>query len=261
MHTHVDQIADRIYRLSTCIPEVAPGGFTFNQFLVDADEPLLYHTGMRGLFPLVSAAIETVMPLERLRWISFAHLEADESGAVNEFLDAAPQAQVVHGALACMLSLDDQLPRAPRGLQDGEVLELGASHRVVEIATPHVPHNWESHMLFEQQTGTLFCGDVLNQVGDGAAITSESVLDAAIAAEEIFHSTSLGPAVPATLRRLADLAPNRLAIMHGSSYEGDCAALLREAAAAYESRFGCGGRVAPEQPAAGHDQLVTEPLR
>lgn len=128
METRVDQIADRIYRLSTCIPEVAPGGFTFNQFLVDAEEPTLYHTGMRQLFPLVSEAVQRIMPLERLRWIAFAHVEADECGAVNEFLAAAPNAQVAHGALGCLLSLNDMCDRPPRPLADGDVLDIRVMH-------------------------------------------------------------------------------------------------------------------------------------
>jgi flavorubredoxin len=259
VNTHVDQIADRIYRISTCIPEVAPGGFTFNQFLVDAEEPLLYHTGMRGLFPLIREAIETVMPVERLRWIAFAHVEADECGAVNEFLAVAPQAQVAHGALGCMVSLDDQLSRPPRPMADGEVLDIGGaalSRRVVELTTPHVPHNWESHMFFEQETGTLFSGDLVTQIGDGPAITSDDLVDAAIAAEEIFHQTSIGPAVPAAYRRLADLNPQRLAVMHGSSYEGDCAALLRTMADVYENRFGCGVATVPSQSLPGHDSRI-----
>src|SRR6266567_9170911 len=170
MDTRVDQISDRIYRISTCIPEVAPGGFTFNQFLVDAEEPLLYHTGMRHLFPLVKEAIERVMPVERLRWISFAHVEADECGAVNEFLAVAPHAQVAHGELGCLVSLNDLCDRPPRPLADGEVLDIGGAalrRRLVAIPTPHVPHNWESHMLFEQDSGTLLLGDLCTQLGDG----------------------------------------------------------------------------------------------
>ena len=259
MNTTVDQIADRIYRISTCIPEVAPGGFTFNQFLVDAEEPLLYHTGMRQLFPLVREAVERVMPVERLRWIAFAHLEADECGAMNEFLEVAPQAQVVHGALGVMLSIGDQSVRPPRALQDGEVLDIGGaglSRRMVEIATPHVPHNWESHMFYEQESGTLFCGDLLSQLGDGPAVVDGDLLPAAVAAEELFHQTSMGPAVPATYRRLADLAPKRLAIMHGSSHEGDCAGLLRQMADVYEQQFGCASVSVPAQPLPGHDAPV-----
>jgi flavorubredoxin len=259
VQTRVDQIADRIYRLSTCIPDVAPGGFTFNQFLVDAEEPLLYHTGMRGLFPLVRDAVERVMPVERLRWIAFAHLEADECGSVNEFLAAAPHAQVAHGALGCMLSLDDQLDRPPRPLADGETLDIGGaalSRRVIELATPHVPHNWESHMFYEEVTGTLFCGDLVSQLGDGPAVTSDDLLDAAILAEDTFRQTSMGPAIPATYRRLADLAPQRLAIMHGSSYDGDAATLLRTLADVYEQRYGCGAPDVPSQPLPNHEALV-----
>jgi flavorubredoxin len=250
-----DQICDRIYRISTYFPEIGPGGFTFNQFLIDADEPLLYHTGMRGLFPEVREAVERIVPLRRLRWIAFAHLEADECGAVNEFLEAAPYAQVAHGTLGCLLSLNDQCVRTPRPMGDGEVLELGGAslaRRVIEIATPHVPHNWESHMFFEEVTGTLFCGDLLTQLGDGPAVTGGDLLDAAIAAEEVFRQTSLGPAVPETYRRLAALEPKRLAIMHGSSYEGDCAALLRAMADVYERRFGCAAADVPAQPLPGH---------
>ena len=258
MQTNVDQIADRIYRISTCIPEIAPGGFTFNQFLVDAEEPLLYHTGMRQLFPLVREAIERVMPVDRLRWIAFAHLEADECGSVNDFLSVAPDAQVAHGALGVMLSLNDHCARAPRPLAEGEVIDLGGAslaRRVVEIGTPHVPHNWESHVFFEQETRTLFCGDLLTQLGDGPALRTDDIIEAAIAAEELFHQTSLGPAVPATLRRLADLEPQRLAIMHGSSYEGDCATMLRTMADVFEQRFGCLSAI-PSQPLPQHDALV-----
>lgn len=259
MSASIDQIADRIYRISTFVPDIGPTGFTFNQFLVDAEEPLLYHTGMRQLFPLVSEAIEQVMPVERLRWIAFAHLEADECGAVDEFLEMAPHAQVAHGSLGVMLSLQDQLPRPPRPLDDGEVLDIGGAslaRRVIEIATPHVPHNWESHMFFEQETGTLFLGDLLTQLGNGPAVTSEDILDGAIAAEDVFHQTSLGPAVPATYRRLAELNPTRLAIMHGSSYDGDCAALLRSMADVYEQRYGCASVDVPAQPLPAHDAPV-----
>ena len=254
MHADVDQVADRVYRISTLVAEVGPTGFRFNQFLLDAEEPLLFHTGMRGLFPLVRQAVESVLPVERLRWISFAHVEADESGAMNDFLAAAPAAQVVHGALGCMVSVGDLADRPPRPLNDGETLELGEGpdgRRVVEIATPHVPHNWESHLLFEEETRTLFCGDLLTQAGDGPAVTDGDILEAAILTEEIFRSTSLGPAVPATLRRLAELEPTTLAIMHGSSYSGDCAALLRATADIYEQRFGCIAAAVPAQAVQG----------
>ena len=243
MQAHVDQIADRIYRISTLVPEVAPGGFSFNQFLIDGEEPLLFHLGMRQIFPLVKAGIEEVMPIDRLRWLAFAHVEADECGSVNQFLEAAPNAQVAHGAMGCAVSVNDMCDRPPRSLNEGDAIEIGGSaepaRRAIELATPHVPHNWESHLLFEEQTGTLLCGDLLTQIGDGPAITGADLLDGAIEAEEIFGQTSRGPAVPATMRRLADLEPKTLAIMHGSSFNGDCAALLRNMADVYEQRFGC----------------------
>ena len=242
MQAQVDQITDRIYRISTLVPDAAPGGFSFNQFLVDAEEPLLFHTGMRQLFPVVRAGIEQVMPIERLRWISFCHVEADECGSMNQFLAAAPEAEVAHGIMGCLVSLNDLADRPPRALTDGAVLELGEGPdglRVREIPTPHVPHNWESHVLFEEQTGTLFCGDLCTQAGDVPAMTDADLVDAATLAEDIFRQTSLGPAVPQTLRRLADLDPTTLAIMHGSSYNGDCPALLRAMADVYERRYGC----------------------
>ena len=148
MKTSTHEIANRIYRLSTCVPDAAPGGFTFNQFLIDADEPLLFHTGPRRMFPLVSEAVARIVSLERLRWIAFGHVESDECGAMNEFLAAAPSAEVAHGALGCMVSLDDLCDRPPRKLADGEVIDLGGK-RVRHIDTPHVPHNWEARVLFE----------------------------------------------------------------------------------------------------------------
>jgi flavorubredoxin len=259
MQANVDQIAERIYRISTFVPEIGPTGFTFNQFLVDAEEPLLYHTGMRGLFPLVSEAVGRVLPVESLRWIAFAHVEADENGAMNEFLAAAPKAQVAHGALGCTLTLDDQALRPPRPLEDGEVIDLGGaglSRRVVEVPTPHVPHNWESHVFYEEETRTLFCGDLLTQLGDGPALVGDDIIEAAIFAEDVFHQTSLGPLVPATLRRLADLNPSRLAIMHGSSYEGDAPAMLRAMADVFEQRYGCVAADVPAQPLPGHTAPV-----
>jgi flavorubredoxin len=258
MNARVDQISDRIYRISTCIPDIAPGGFTFNQFLVDAEEPLLYHTGMRQLFPLVREAIEQVLPVRRLRWISFAHVEADECGAVNQFLAVAPHAQVAHGALGCAVSLNDLCDRPPRPLAEGESLDIGGAElrrTLVALPTPHVPHNWESHMLFEQETRTLLLGDLCTQYGDGPAVTDEDLLDAAVDAEDLFRQTSLGPAVPATYRRLADLEPETLAVMHGSSYAGDCAGLLRALADIYEQRYGC-ATVPPVRTLPAHEQPV-----
>jgi flavorubredoxin len=236
METRVDEIADHIYRLSTFTPDIGPTGFTFNQFLVDADEPLLFHTGPRGIFPLVSEAIGSVMPLDRLRWITFGHLEADECGAMNLFLQAAPDAKVAHSAMGCMVSLNDLADRPPTMLSPDEVLDIGGK-RVRNIDTPHVPHGWDAHVLYEETTGTLFCGDLFTHLGDGPALTANDILDAAAQAEDVFGSTCLTPQTAPTIRRLADLAPTTLALMHGSSYNGDGAKALLALADDYDRRL------------------------
>lgn len=233
MHTTVDEIAPDVFRLSTTIAEVGPTGFSFNQFVIRDDEPLLFHTGMRGLFPLVSEAVARVVPLASLRWISFGHVEADESGAVNQFLAAAPDAQVVHGELACEISLNDLCDRPPRAIDPDEVLDLG-HHRLRFLPTPHVPHNWESGLWFDETTRTLLSGDLLSQAGgDRPAVVTDDLVPAALVAEELFHSTSGGPDLLPTLRRLADLDPTTIAVMHGSSFRGDGRTQLRSLAAAY----------------------------
>lgn len=236
METRVDEIADDIYRLSTNVSAVAPGGFTFNQFLLLADEPLLFHTGMRQLFPQVSEAAARVVPPERLRWISFGHFEADECGSMNEWLAAAPRATVAAGSLACALSVDDQADRTPRALEDGEVLDLGGK-RVRAIATPHVPHAWESQLLYEETTGTLLGGDLFTHTGDGPALTGADLVGPAVQAEEMFYATSPTSLFGPTVRKLAELEPSTIACMHGSSYHGDGASQLRGLASAYEERF------------------------
>jgi flavorubredoxin len=237
METKIEEIAPDIFRLSTFVPEVAaPAGFTFNQFVVRAEQPFLYHTGMRQLHPLVSDAVARIVPVDQLRWIGFAHVEADECGALNQFLAAAPRAEAVHGALTCMLSLNDYADRPPRAMDDGEVIDLGGK-RMRFIPTAHVPHNWESGVWYEETTNTLFAGDLMSNVGDGPAVTDADLLGAAAATEDAFHSTSLGPLVGPTIRRLADLSPSTLAIMHGSSFTGDGAAALRGLADDYDARM------------------------
>jgi flavorubredoxin len=235
METRLDEVADRIFRLSTFVPDIGPTGFTFNQFLVDDEEPLLFHTGPRALFPLVSDAVARVTSLDSLRWIAFGHLEADECGAMNLFLGAAPAARVAHGVMGCMVSLNDLADREPVPLTDGQVLELG-THRVRHIDTPHVPHGWDARVLFDETTGTLLCGDLLSQLGDPPALTTDDVLAGAVVAEDLFAASSLTPASGATVRALADLAPSTLAVMHGSSYSGDGATVLRALADDYDRR-------------------------
>ena len=237
METRADEIAGGIFRLSTYLPDVAPpDGFTFNQFLIIAAEPLLFHCGPRALFPLVSAAVARILPLERLRWVSFGHIEADECGAMNLWLSAAPQAQVVYSPLGCDISVNDLADRPPQVLGEDEVLDLGGK-RVRLIPTPHVPHGWEAQLLYEETTNTLFCGDLFTHAGNGAPVTEEDIVEAAMAAEDLFGATSLAPVTAPTLRRLAALSPNLLALMHGSSFRGDGAKALQQLADRYEQRL------------------------
>lgn len=233
MYTRTDEIADGIFRFSTLLPDVAPGGFGFNQFLIRADEPLLFHTGMRGLFPLVSEAVGRLVPIERVRWIAFGHVEADECGAMNQWLAAAPAATVAHGAIGVSVSLNDLADRPPRALADGDVLDLGG-RRVRHIDTPHVPHAWESRVLFEEVTETLFCGDLFTHTGDVPPLTSSDIVAPAREAEELFRASCLTPHTGATIRGLAALQPKTLALMHGSSFNGDCVAALHGLAAVYD---------------------------
>ncbi len=199
METQLDEIASGIFRLSTLVPDIGPTGFTFNQFLVQADEPLLFHTGPRRMYPSVSEAISRVLPVESLRWITFGHVESDECGAMNLLLAAAPAAQVAHGAIGCMVSLDDLADRAPRPLADGETLDLGGK-RVRHIDTPHVPHGWEARVLYEETTGTLLCGDLFTHLGSGPALTEDDIVEPAAAAEDLFRASSLAPSTVPALR-------------------------------------------------------------
>src|SRR5262249_38204331 len=152
-----------------------------------------FHTGKRGMFPDVSAAVARVLPLRRLRWIAFGHYESDECGAMNEFLTAAPYAEVAHGKTACRVSLSDMADRSPRALGDGEVIELGGGRRVRYLDTPHIPHGWEAGVLYEESSGTLLCGDLFTQLGDAPGLTSSDIVGPARAAEDLFHFSSLHP--------------------------------------------------------------------
>lgn len=233
METTIDEINGGIYRLSTYLAEA---DFTINQYLVDADEPLLFHLGQRALFPLVSEAAARVVPLERLRWLAFGHLEADECGSMNLWLAAAPASELAHGAVGTMISDADVADRPPRTLANGEVLDLGGK-RVRWVDTPHVPHGWDAGLLHEETTGTLFCGDLFTRTGGGPALTEDDIVEAAFAAEDVFTATALTPTTGPTIRRLAELAPGTLALMHGSTYKGDGAAALVALADGYEERL------------------------
>jgi flavorubredoxin len=237
MDTKINEVADGIYRLSTFVSQIAPpAGFTFNQFLILGEEPLLFHTGLRRMFPAIRSAVSRIVPPERLRWIGFGHYEADECGAMNEWLAVAPRAEVTHGQTGCMVSLNDMADRPPRVLQDGQTIDLGNGKRVRYLDTPHIPHGWDAGVLFEESSGTLMCGDLFTQVGNGAALTESDVVGPAIATEDMFRFSSLNPGMGATIRRLAELSPRKLALMHGPTFAGDGAAALRGLADDYDRR-------------------------
>ena len=182
------------------------------------------------MFPLVSEAVRRVIDLDRLRWIGFGHVESDECGSMNMWLAAAPNAQVAHGQIACLVSLNDLADRAPRVLSDDEVLDLGGK-RIRFLYTPHVPHGWEAGVFMEETNGTLLCGDLFTHTGNGPPIVESDVVAPALAAEQMFHAMSMAPNTRQTLERLAALRPRTLAIMHGSSFSGDGGRALTELAA------------------------------
>lgn len=237
MTVQTTEIANNVYRFSTLVPEIAaPAGFTFNQYLIDADEPLLFHCGPRHMFDDISAALSRIIAIDRLRWISFGHVESDECGSMNEWLRAAPRAQVVQGNTACMVSLNDLADRPPRPLADGETLDIGGK-RLRWLDTPHVPHAWDSGLMFEESTQTLFTGDLFTQVGNGPAVTQDSIVPVSVQTEEMFKATSLTPATADTIRRLALLEPRTLAVMHGSCFAGNCARELNQLADYFQRAF------------------------
>ncbi|MCE9673958.1 MBL fold metallo-hydrolase [Myxococcus stipitatus] len=233
METQVTEIAPRLYRLSTYISGV---NLLYNQFLIDAEEPSLFHLGPRALFPLVSAAVRKVLPLERLRWLTFGHVEADECGAMNSWLAAAPHAQVAHGAMGCLVSVNDLADRPPRPLKDGEVMDLGGK-RLRRLETPHLPHGWDAGLFLEETTGTLLCGDLFTAMGDAPALTAQDIVGPALATEDGGHATCLTPATGPTIQALAALRPRTLGLMHGPSYTGDSTRALQDLAAAYDERL------------------------
>lgn len=232
--TRIDEIADRIYRISTPVPPNPglPAGFTFNQYLIDDDAPLLFHAGLRKLFPVVREAVATVMPVERLRWISFSHFEADECGALDAWLAVAPDAAPLCGMIGGMVSITDVAARPPRMLADGEVVALGAK-QVRWFDAPHLPHGWDAGYLAETTTRTLFCGDLFTQPGDRHdPVTEHDIVgpSEAMRAQMDYFANPAHAAVQ--IERFAATEPALLACMHGAAYRGDGAAALRELAGA-----------------------------
>jgi len=232
--TNVHEVAEEIYRINTpVVMEGGPGGFSFNQYLVVDDEPLIFHTGPRRMFPLVREAVASVMPVERLRYVAFSHVEADECGSLNEWLAAAPQASPLCGTVAALVSIGDLADRPPRALADGEALSLG-KHTVRWFDAPHLPHGWECGYLMEQRTGTLMCGDLFTQAGaDLPALTESDILGPSEAFRHAMDYFSHTKHAGEMLEKLASAAPTTLACMHGSAWRGDGARLLRALADAW----------------------------
>lgn len=226
--TRIDEIADSIYRVSTPVPpSVIPGGFTFNQYLIVDDAPLLFHTGLRKMFPLVSEAVASVIPVARLRLIAFSHVEADECGSLNQWLAAAPEAAPLCGRVAASVSIEDLADRMPREIADGEKLSLGR-HEVQWFDAPHLPHAWECGFLAETRTRTLFCGDLFTQPGDNVPpMTQTDILGPSETFRARMDYFSYTKNARALIEKLASIGPTTLACMHGSAWSGDGAANLR----------------------------------
>jgi len=224
--TNLHEIAPRIFRINTPV-QIPNGQFNFNQYLIADDAPLVFHTGPKKLFPLVAEAIGKVLPIEKLRYIAFSHYEADECGALNDFLAAAPRSEPVCSRVAAMVSINDGATRPARALADGEVLSLG-KHRLRWHDAPHVPHGWECGFMMELETKTLLCGDLFTQAGAGATpITDGDILGPSEAFRAQMDYWAHSPNTGAALERLAAESPTTLACMHGSAWRGDGAALLR----------------------------------
>jgi flavorubredoxin len=224
--TNVHEVADGIYRINTPVPGEG-GGFSFNQYLIMDDEPLLFHTGPRKMFALVREAVTSLLPVERLHFITLSHVEADECGSLNEWLAVAPQSSPLCSAVAAMVSISDLADRPPRTLADGERLSLGR-HAVRWFDTPHLPHAWDCGFLMDERTSTLLCGDLFTQGGaDLPPITESDILGPSEAFRHKMDYFSHTKNARVMLERLASTNPTTLACMHGSAWRGDGAELLR----------------------------------
>lgn len=234
METRVTEVAPGVHQLTTVLPDLP---VALNQYLISGDEPTLFHAGMRSVFAQASAAVEQVLPVESLRWISFGHVESDESGAMNDWLAAAPQATVAQSQIGCMVSLNDLADRPPRPLADGEQFDIGG-HVLQWLDTPHVPHAWEAGLLYDSTTMTLFCGDLFTRYGEFEATTDDDILGPAVEAEDMAPgSLSLHPDSGATIRRLAELDVKTLAPMHAPVFTGDCRQALLGLADDFDRRI------------------------
>lgn len=233
--TNVNEVSDGIYRINTPVMFENGNSFSFNQYLISDDEPLLFHTGPRKMFPLVREAVASVLPVERLRYIAFSHVEADECGSLNEWLAVAPQSMPLCGTIAAMVSIEDFADRSPRALADGELITLG-KHRVRWLDAPHMPHGWDCGYLTEELTRTFLCGDLFTQGGEGLTpITESDILGPSEEFRQRMDYFSYSKNAHELIERLASTEPTTLACMHGSAWSGDGAKLLRDLAASLTS--------------------------
>ena len=242
--TAIDEIAPDTFRISTYAEEL---DLQFNQFLVRDDEPLLYHTGMREIFPAVRKAVASLIDPTELRWIGFSHFEPDECGSLNQWLDAAPEAQAVTGVVGGMVFVSDFVDREPRMLEDDETFSTGG-HTFRYRHTPHFPHGWDASMLFDETTGVLFCSDLLHHMGNGPATIEDDIIPACREALMAFEASPLANYMPYTkntarfVAELAAMKPKALATMHGSTYVGDGAATLTAFGGVLKDVFGEGAQ-------------------
>lgn len=236
----ISEIAPNVFRISIFAQR---GNLQFNHFLVKDDEPLLYHTGLRGMHAEVREAVSTLIEVSALRHIGFSHFESDECGSLVEWLAAARNCDVVCGQLGARVNVNDLIGRESHGLADGETFTTG-KYRFRFCQTPHLPHGWDSGVLFEETHKTLFCSDLFHQAGDVESLTSDDVVGRSHEAMKGYQAGILAEYMPYTpvttrnLTKLAELKPKTLAIMHGSSFTGDCARALGELDVALRDIFG-----------------------
>lgn len=236
----INEIAPAVYRISVFVPDIQ---LQFNHFLIKDDEPMLYHAGLKQMFPILHEAVKTLIDPRLIRWIGFSHFEVDECGALNEWLQVAPHAQAVCSEVGAIVNMADFALRPAFAMKTGEVLQTGV-HRYRFIHTPHLPHGWDAGVLFEETNKTLLCSDLLHQNGDAVALTDKDILESHKSSMRFYEAGPLMDYTPYNhktknmLYQLADLQPKTLATMHGSSFFGDCASVLRDLDVAMKEVWG-----------------------
>ena len=237
--TTIDEIAPDLFRLSVYAPGL---DMQFNHFLVRDEEPLLFHTGLRGMFPLLREAVASLIDPARLLFIAWSHFESDECGALNDWLQIAPHAEPVCTLIGKLVNVDDFSLRPARGMLPTDVLSTG-KYRYRFYPSPHIPHGWDAGVLFEETQKTLFCSDLLHHFGNVAALTESDLIAPTRQAMQHMQQGPLAGYIPYTrategaLRALAELRPETLAVMHGSSYRGDGSRLLTDLASVIKENF------------------------